>query len=328
MRGESGERARLRGTGAHNTMQVDECDQAEATGPFSWKTSPRVNVEQWITGQQFDLFKGSHDGYSRLSSPVLHRRWVFHRKGEFWMVRDLAEGGQQGPRQLSIAWNLGAGMSPRASQEYLFTGEAGSLALLTAEGHGWSQSVSRELWSPAYGRAERASVVTFGTRTELPADFATLLLAGESLSPDLGSTDVENLDLGNLVRIPGSASGKICAYRYVNGRHEHCFFFADQPGPWALGKWTSDAEFLYASFDRERDAGTLILCNGSYAEAGGQRVLVCGKRVSYVEVVNAAKKVEIFSSDPEEVTLQQPLARVWAETDLIVPGEDSKGTGV
>jgi hypothetical protein len=316
--GDSGERARLRGTGAHNTMQVDGRDQADPAGPFSWKTSPQVRVDHWITGKSFDLFRGSHDGYSSLPSPVIHRRSVFHRKGKFWLVRDLAEG--EGSHQLDIAWHLGPTMSPimtpASSKEYLFTGQGCSLGFLAAEGHGWSQSVTRDNWSPAYGRAERASVVTFGARVDLPADFATLLIAGENLSEDLG----------RLVRMKEPPT-RVCAYRYTNTRQEHLFFFADQPGPWVVGSWASDADFLYTSVDRERETCTLILCNGSYADAGGQRVLTCAQRVSYAEVLSAAMKVEIFSSDPENVVLQQPLDRVWPEANLNVPGDNPKGTG-
>jgi len=314
--GDSGERARLRGTGAHTTMQVDGRDQADGTGPFSWKCPPRVQVEQWITGQHFDLFQGSHDGYSRLSSPVIHRRWVFHRKGQFWMVRDLAEG--RGSHQLNIAWHIGPTLSPASSKEYLFTGERESLALLTAKGHGWSQSVNRDNWSPAYGHTERASVVTFGAMVELPADFATLLLAEEN----------PQADPGRLVRINDSVRGAVCAYRYSTPRQEHSFFFAHPSGPWAAGAWASDADFLYCSVDREREQYTLVLWNGSYAEAGGRRVLSCDRRVSYAEVLSSAMKVDLFSSDPEHVLLQQSLDRVWAEIDLIVPGNDPKGMDV
>ena len=314
--GDSGERARLRGTGVHNTMQVDQRDQAEAAGPFSWSSAPRVKVEQWITGRQFDLFKGSHDGYSRLSSPVIHRRWVFHRKGKFWLVRDLAEG--RGSHALSIAWHIGPALSLAASDKSLFTGEAGSLALLSAEGQGWSQSVSRELWSPAYGRADRASVLTFTAATELPADFATLLIAGESLSADLGQ----------FVKIHGSAGAGVCAYRYSDSQNEHCFFFADHPAQWTVGTWASDAEFLYFSFDRETHTRTLILCNGSYADAGGHRLLSCSKRIHYAEVLSSGATVELFSSDPSEVTLPHPLNGLWAETDLAMTGNDGKRVGL
>ena len=313
--GNSGERARLRGTGAHNTMQVDGRDQADGTGPFSWKNLPRVHVEQWITGQQFDLFQGSHDGYSRLPSPVIHRRWVFHRKGKFWMVHDLAEG--RGSHQLNIAWHIGPTLSPASSKQYLFTDERDRLALLTAEGHGWSQRVRRYYWSPAYGHRELATVVNFGALVELPADFATLLVVDQN----------PQADLGRLVRISEFTCGAVCAYRYSSPRQEHTFFFAHQSGPWALGVWASDADFLCWSFDREREEYTLVLCNGSYADAGGRRVLTCGRRVRYAEVLSSAMKVDLFSSDPEYVLLQQPLDRVWADGDLIVPGNDLKGMG-
>ena len=318
--GDSGERDRLRGTGAHNTMQIDGHDQAEAAGPFAWKSSPRVQVEHWVAGRQFDLFEGSHDGYSRLSPPVTHRRWVFHRKEKFWLVRDLAEG--HGAHQLDIAWHIGPTMSPASSKDYLFAGKEGSLALLAAEAHGWSQSVTREDWSPAYGCAERASVVTFGAFVELPADFATLLIAGENLQADLG-----RLVRWNGVRRNG-ARRQVCAYRYSEPHQEHAFFFPEKPGPWSVGTWGSDADFLYTSFDHEKEEYSLILCNGSYATAAALPLLTCSKRVSYAEVLTGAMKTEIFSSDPESVVLQHPLHQVWAETTRNLPGDDRKGMGV
>jgi hypothetical protein len=39
-------------------------------------------------------------------------------------------------------------------------------------------------------------------------------------------------------------------------------------------------------------------------------------------------KVEIFSSDPEHVRLQQPLDHIWAKTELDAPGSDPKRMGV
>ena len=46
-------------------------DQAEATGPFSWKNCLRAKVDRWIVGWEFDFFAGSHDGYNRLPSAVI-----------------------------------------------------------------------------------------------------------------------------------------------------------------------------------------------------------------------------------------------------------------
>jgi hypothetical protein len=314
--GDTDERARLRGTGAHNTLRVDGRDQAEATGPFSWENLPHVTVEQWITGGQFNLFRGSHDGYCRLPSPVTHRRWVFHGKGLFWLVRDVAEG--HGSHQLELAWHLGPTLLPATSQQPLFSDGRDSLALLTAKACGWSESVTREYWSPVYGKEERATVVTFGAQVQLPADFATLVISNENAQ----------LNLGRFVKMNEFAPHTPCGYRYSNSRQEHEFVFTERPSPWKLEAWASDAEFLWWGFDGAKEKYTLVMCNGSYADAGGRRVLTCGKMVSYAEVVNSAGKIELGSSDPEQVVLEQSLDRVWADRSLILLENDRKRMGV
>lgn len=314
--GESGERARFRGTSAHNSMQVDGQDQAEITGPFSWRNPPQVKVEQWINGRQFDLFQGSHDGYSRLPSPVIHRRCVFRRKGAFWFVCDLAEG--QGSHELEIAWHLAPTLSPVASSKCEFADHQGGLAFLTPANHGWSQSVRRDCWSPAYGQKERASTLSFAAEAELPVDFATLLI----------TTQPSQLTAGQLTKRHESPAASVCGYHYSNPMQEHDFFLARRPGSWSLEAWNSDARFVYWSFDREKEQFALILCDGSYADFDGRRVLTCGKRVSYAEVLSSAANIEMFSSDLEQVVLHTPLDRINADAKLIVPGDGRNGMRV
>jgi hypothetical protein len=314
--GLSGERARLRGTGAHNTMLVDGQDQAEAIGPFSWKNGWRAKVERWIVGRGFDLFAGSHDGYNRLPSPVTHRRWVFHRKRLFWFVLDRAEG--SGPHQLDIAWHMGATLRPVASKEHVFADGRDRLALLTVEGHGWGYRVRRDHWSPVYGQLECASVVNFGAQVELPADFATLLIAGVNVETDTG----------RLVRLNPDRSSTTSSFRYTKGAQEHYFVFCHQPGPWTCGLWTSDADFLYWSVDREKEQYNLIFCNGSYADAAGRRVVYCDRRIGYAEVSSSGTSFDLFSSHPETVALLRPLESVWGVEEATVQGTDPKGIGV
>ena len=134
-------------------------------------------------------------------------------------------------------------------------------------------------------------------------------------------------DLGRLERLKSSAPNTPSSYTYTDSRREHSFFFATQEGPWTDGLWASDADFLYWSRDRDDHRYMLVMCNGSYADAGGNRILNCSRRISYSEVVASAEKVEIFASDPEEVELRRPLDRVVSE-GLPVPGDDSKRIGV
>lgn len=320
--GESGERSRLRSTGAHNTLRVDGQDQAKSAGPFSWESFPAVRVRRWIAGHQFDLLEAEHDGYARASfsvtpvahSPVTHRRIVFHRKGLFWLVRDIAGG--SGSHELELAWHIGAGLSQVPADGAVFSGAvfagAGeSLAILTAEGHGWSREVRSERWSPVYGSSETAQVVRFAANRELPAEFVTLLIAGAAAGEELGQ----------LIR-SDRGEGVASAYRYVfpepSRQNEcHSFVFGGESGAWTQGSWTSDADFLYSHHDRAGRLCCLVLCNGTYADFDGERLVSCDRRVSYAEVSRgndprSKDQWELSGSDASQVrlgaTLQGSLA--------------------
>ena len=306
----SGERARLRGTSAHNTLQIDAIDQAQSTGPFSWKSQPRVAVEKWITGKEFNLFQATHDGYS----PLMHHRCVFHRKGCFWFVRDLVEGA--GRHQVDIAWHLGSSLLPANTKEIVFANQLDALALVTAENHGWSQSVRRDHWSPVYGQREWASVVNFGTVVDLPADFATILVASDSSEEDFG----------RLVRSNDAIPNEVCAFQYSTIVRDDQFFFAESTGAWKAGTWASDADFLYWSQDRKTGKFVLVVCNCSYVDANGHRVLTFSHQVRYSEVVGSGSQVQIFPSS--EDLDQQSLVRVFTESGLLLPGSELKDTGV
>jgi len=310
--GGGGERAQYRGTAAHNTLCVDEVDQAENVVPFRWGKPPIVKAGRWVAGQHFTLFSGSHDGYARLAQPVTHQRWVFHRKAQFWLVRDRAIG--QGRHQLQVTWRLGPTLAPVSTKDNVFAEGQDALGLLTAEGHGWSQSAHRGNWSPVYGRAERATVLTFGQETELPSEFVTLLV------PDAGIRS----EIGRLERVLSDTS--VSAYRYIREGRDHLFIFSNGEGAWSFDKWASDAAFLYCALEQEQEQRLLIACGGSYTDIAGQRVFTSEQCVDYAEVMSSRTKTELFSSDPERVVLVGSLDRVDFES--AVPGNEPRGTGV
>lgn len=297
--GETEERVRYRSTPAHSTLVVDELDQAEGKGPFGWERAPLVKREQWVTGNSFNLFVGSHDGYERLEQPVTHRRCVFHRKGQFWLIRDVALG--QGEHRLELVWHLGARLSPESINDNLFADGQETLGFLTSEGHGWAQSAHRGPWSPVYGCQEKAIVLSFARKGPLPMEFATLLVPDARVSAGIGR-------LERLADVPN-----VHGYRYIQGRQEHCFFFADRQTDWILGMWRSDARFLYWSWDRERDVRLLVICGGTHAELGGVRVLTCDQTIDYAEMISSAGGAELRSSQPETVIVSGSLDRIEME---------------
>jgi len=292
------ERSRLRGTGAHNTLRVDGRDQAEIIGPFSWANVPHVRVEHWINGKHFDSFEGSHGGYSRPNSPIIHRRSVFHPRENLWLVRDVVEG--DGEHEIEIAWHLGSGLAQISGTEVLFSDGEQGLAVLTDESNSWSRTIRDFACSPVYGKLVPASVIRLSTRQELP-EFVTVLVAGNEMK---GSC-------GRIAKISNSAYSDPSAYRYLNDRLECTFVFAGANSPWKLGPWSSDADFLYASIDHESHMCCLVLRNASYLDAGGNRLISCARPVKYAEVWSSMDTTEMFSSDPQAVSLQQPLRGVW-----------------
>jgi hypothetical protein len=290
------ERNHFRGSRAHNTMVVDGLDQSAPAKTFSWGNLTNARAECWIKGETFDFFVGSHDGYTRLAQPVLHRRLIFFRKNRFWFVRDLALG--QGTHQLDVYWHIAPELLPVESHMGAFRGADVGLSIVASENHGWSQEVLTENWSPAYGQRQPHSVLHFGTRTNLPAELAVLLV------PHLKTDEaVENFVDANL----SSESESAVCYRFKTAEEQHCVIFA-QSKPWMQSVFSSDAEFLYWSQNHENMESTLICCDGSYVEIDGRRVISSPQTFSRCEVITSKGKVHMIS-DLENVKLNEEVFR-------------------
>ncbi len=281
------ERDLFRGTAAHNTLRVDGLDQANSAGPFLWGSLPAVQVERWVVGETFDLFVGSHTGYCRLADPVLHRRWIFNLKSQFYVVRDLAVG--KGVHDLALFWHFAQGFLPTgASEKTIVLSAAGKerLALLPVEGHGWSQEVTQGKLSPAYGKAEGSPVLRFSTKAVLPKEFVILL------RPVLGAL----AELGTLEPVDDRAqNAAVHAYRYSRPQEAHYIFFAEHSQGWVLGPWASDAQFLYCGI-APGGKQHWLLCGGSYAEISGQRVIACRRAVERCEWISTEATQQISCS--------------------------------
>lgn len=64
----------FRGTSAHNAIRVDEIDQSEPGGNFMWLSKATSKCEEWKVTDEGQTLSAMHDGYKRLSDPVIHRR--------------------------------------------------------------------------------------------------------------------------------------------------------------------------------------------------------------------------------------------------------------
>jgi len=82
----------FRGTSAHNTIVVDGKDQSILLESGRVYRMAQAMLHQWVSNAYFDFVDGSHDGYCRLSQPVIHRRKILFLKSEYWIVVDLLMG--------------------------------------------------------------------------------------------------------------------------------------------------------------------------------------------------------------------------------------------
>jgi len=261
------DRNAFRGTGAHNTMRVDGADQAVADEPFSWTHLPATIAENWVVGKSFTYFVGSHNGYTRLADPVVHRRHVLKIAGNLWLVRDVALGRSE--HEVEIRWHFAPGLEVQVagagrveiSTAALAESSESALSLIVPEETIWQTAieVGRTLVSPAYGALQPAPVVRCHARVSLPAEVATVFV------PRSGAVQSEP-------RLASTAQAAVQAYELEDHDECHSFFFAPGGEGWSFGPWFSDARVLYCRVEQEKLAH-LVLIGGTQAAWQGRPLL-------------------------------------------------------
>jgi len=292
------ERQWFRGTLAHNTLAVDGLDQAEPEGQFAWSSLPITQTEYWIPAATSMLFVGSHSGYERLAEPVRHRRFVFHLRGGFWMVRDVAEG--TGTHLLQTSWHFAPDLEVSAAENGFVASPslgdrsrfptASHLTLLPVADPQWKCDLLTERASPVYGAALPAPVLRCSARVVLPAEHAMLLLP---------SIDAGNV-VGGILRVAEQGThtkAPSAVYRYDRAETLHYMVFGQvKPEPWASGPWASDAVLLYVCV-RDQRITHLVCCQGSFVHLHGEPVFSRDTPLQYLEWMNGESGTQIFSSD-------------------------------
>lgn len=272
------DRDTFRGTGAHNTMRVDGLDQAVADEPFSWTHIPTTRGETWLAGKTFTYFVGSHDGYARLSDPVVHRRHVLKTPGGVWLIRDVALG--RAEHELEILWHFAHDLDVQAAGqgrvEISHSGTADStarLTLLMPEETVWhtATQTTRTLLSPAYGALQPAPLVRCCACVRLPAETATALVPRYSAFQQKDEP-----------RLASMAQAAVQVYE-LDYHEESCgFFFALGEAAWSFGPWSSDARVLYCRIEKEK-LTHLVMIGGTKIAWQGKLLLKAARPSDFFE---------------------------------------------
>jgi hypothetical protein len=293
------ERELFRGTGTHNTMKVDNADQAIAEGPFAWSSLPNVRSEAWVRGHTFDLVAASHDGYTRLSDPVVHRRTVFHVHGGLWFIHDRAEGHLS--HELELAWHFSSEMMVAQQEERFIAhppqtvrgnevARTASLVLLPIHDSEWTAHLLSEPISPVYGQKIWAPVLRLSCQCALPAQCATLMVPWLQGYEPPGAA----VDLSKEWSTRGDAVDAYCYEHAVAS--QYIILAGSHKGTWTAGPMTSDARLIYFSIEAGR-VTHLILLAGTVLKLGQKTLLNHSRPLDRFEFSTRGGITQMFSSD-------------------------------
>ena len=161
-------RARFRGTAAHNTVRIDERDQAIPSAPFAWKSPPEVDVTRWASSAESDFL-------SAVCSYAGFRHWrtiVFSKTLGLIVVLDRVEG-PPGEHRIEQFWHFGVAVEQ--CSPHCFRAGAGTLVALDPSSKPRLTEGGDFGWvSPAFGLKTPAPVVCAELRASFPAPLTTV----------------------------------------------------------------------------------------------------------------------------------------------------------
>jgi hypothetical protein len=105
----------FRGTTAHNTLTVEQMDQADSGGAMMWLNKPTGYTTTWRVSDERDQFEGWHDGYLRLrENPVKHiRRVTLDKTRRCFEISDRIDANQ--PARVDLYFHFHPGVELRLS---------------------------------------------------------------------------------------------------------------------------------------------------------------------------------------------------------------------
>ena len=151
----------FRSSHAHNTVTLDGHSSSEPNGAFSWKTTARCSLQQWISQDRFDFVSGRHDGFMRLQSPAIVSREILFLKHDYWIVRDA----------------LSSSSDHRLDVRFHFESARQTETALDIQSFGNGRCVEEETFvSYCYGQKEQAKAISFSATLQGGEDVISFLL--------------------------------------------------------------------------------------------------------------------------------------------------------
>ena len=155
----------FRSTAAHNTIEIDGCDQADQRADFIWDNFYTISRVRFLEEDDRVYWEAAHDGYSRLPSPVVHHRQVvFWKTQQRFVMTDTLE--TEGRHEARMFFHLHPDVEPFRESDRAFKLTSGGATVILRWGEGMSCLVLAAekdpvggWYSPGFGRLQESAVL-------------------------------------------------------------------------------------------------------------------------------------------------------------------------
>jgi hypothetical protein len=277
----------FRSSAAHNALTVDGESSSVSAGPFSWSTVAQSEMQSWVSRARFDYFKGQHDGYQRLASPVAYSRSVLFLKNDYWVVCDRVQ--SEGNHRYELSFHFDVGVAPNLefgddlAASVRVTNSVGGLATSCFA----SQAVWRQEQAPishCYGNQMPAPLYVFASTANGNADLVTFLLPGSKSKPMPELREIAAVG-GQAFEVLSESSYDIVMIRN-DSRVE-------------MARLASDFDWTWARFANETATvpEELVLIGGQQLQLDGKDVLRSGRRLNCLVASRVGDQFRVETDD-------------------------------
>ncbi len=251
----------FRSTMAHNTLVIDRVSSSTPGSMFKWKSRADAVKEKWVSEPRFDYFAGSHDGYKRLPDPATHTRSILFLKGDYSIIRDVAE--TTGEHEYSLNFHFDHAVGTAISDDGKWVGGDYHRLYTFGDNGSWEQ---KESWiSKDHGNRMNAPFLRFLSKGVGTQEFFTFILPVDEMCEP---PQVSEMSM---------TSGRAFVIKFE--RYTDLFVFNDEPGTTIdNGIFASDFKYSWARLSEgESVPDELVAVEGSSLIIKGNELL--GKAV-------------------------------------------------
>lgn len=183
-------RNKFRSTAYHNTVIVDgeEQNEFDPYNLFSVEMNADVKVNEWKVTDEYDFLDAQHNGYTRLSYPVIHRRQIlFSKIDRFWLICDFLTGKQK--HKIEQYFHFAPMSIEKIDQNTVITNNEGTNLLLMRTDDYESNLELIDGWvSYSYGTKTESQIAKYSGGFFLPVRLVTVLYPHENFDESLIDT--------------------------------------------------------------------------------------------------------------------------------------------